>query len=170
MQQPARLLVYRIDYKSHLTWRPQWNSNPCCVPKMLNKMSVTRLAELSNLSKSYISQVKRGKRPPSGDLIMSLEEFYHNQNKRENGNINKAIILFLKSRREGISPGSIQFYKAYLSKAIPVIGLNPSARQLSRYLNSLKCSQGGKHAYYRAISVFYNWLYSCRSEFGYRAE
>jgi len=34
----------------------------------------------------------------------------------------------------------------------------------------LSCSQGGKHAYYRAISVFYNWLYCTRSGFGYRVE
>ena len=35
------------------------------VAKLLNKLSVTELAQLSNLSKSYISQVKHGRRPPS---------------------------------------------------------------------------------------------------------
>jgi len=34
----------------------------------------------------------------------------------------------------------------------------------------LLCSIGGKHAYYRAISVFYNWLYSPRSGFNLRID
>jgi len=30
-------------------------------------------------------------------------------------------------------------------------------------LDSLQCSNGGKHAYYRALRAFYNWLYSPKS-------
>lgn len=45
------------------------------------------------------------------------------------------------------------------------MGLSPSPRQLHSCINSLPCSVGGKHAYYRAISVFYNWLYSPKSGF-----
>jgi integrase/recombinase XerC len=30
-------------------------------------------------------------------------------------------------------------------------------------LGNLACSPGGKHAYYRCLRVFYNWLYSRRS-------
>ncbi len=37
--------------------------------KQLNKLSVSQLAELSNLSKAYISQVKHGKCPPSQRLL-----------------------------------------------------------------------------------------------------
>jgi len=33
-------------------------------------------------------------------------------------------------------------------------------------LKSLQCSNGGKHAYYRTLRVFYNWLYSPKS--GYK--
>jgi site-specific recombinase XerD len=33
-------------------------------------------------------------------------------------------------------------------------------------LKSLKCSAGGKHAYFRVLRTFYNWLYSRKS--GYR--
>jgi len=42
--------------------------------KILNKLSVTELAELSNFSKSYISQVKNGKCPPSPKLIEALKK------------------------------------------------------------------------------------------------
>ena len=34
----------------------------------------------------------------------------------------------------------------------------------------MTCSQGGKNGYYRAISVFYNWLYSTRSGFNLRLD
>ncbi|MFC2024605.1 tyrosine-type recombinase/integrase [Chloroflexota bacterium] len=30
-------------------------------------------------------------------------------------------------------------------------------------MNSLKCTNGGKHAYYRVLRVFYRWFYSARS-------
>ena len=39
---------------------------------LLNKLTVTELAELSNCSKAYISQVKHGTRPPSAKLIQAL--------------------------------------------------------------------------------------------------
>jgi site-specific recombinase XerD len=50
------------------------------------------------------------------------------------------------------------------------LGLIPTPRQLNRYFNSLTCSIGGKHAYYRAISVFYNWLFSPRAGFDLRID
>ena len=33
-------------------------------------------------------------------------------------------------------------------------------------MKSLKCTPGGKHAYYRVLRTFYNWLYSRKS--GYK--
>ena len=39
--------------------------------KLLNKLSVSKLAELSSFSKAYISQVKHGKRPPSEKLLVN---------------------------------------------------------------------------------------------------
>ena len=134
---------------------------------MLNKLDVSTLAELSNLSKAYISQVKHGKRPPSERLLRSLHSYWQDKHKDQIQEVSKVIDLFLKSRRQGASRGTIFFYSKYLTKALPVLGLSPTPRQLSSYLNSLTCSEGGKHAYYRAISVFYNWLYSPRSGLGF---
>jgi site-specific recombinase XerD len=132
---------------------------------MLNKMPVSTMAELS---KSYISQVKSGKRPPSDKLIKALEQASHGNSDRKAHVENLiAIELFLKSRREGISPGTQGFYSKYLTKAIQVLSLTPSPRKIHMYFDSLTCSIGGKHAYFRAISVFYNWLYHPRSGFNF---
>jgi len=132
--------------------------------KLLNKMTVSQLAELSNLSKAYISQVKNGKRPPSSKLIEALRIHVEKDN-RTGITYQKAISLFLQSRREGTSLGTIHYYRKYLNKAIPELGLSPSTRTISHFLDQLSCTTGGKHAYYRALSVFYNWLYSPMSGF-----
>ena len=149
---------------------PQGNSNPCIEADLLNKLSVSELAELSKLSKAYISQVKHGKRPPSAKLINLLQQ-YHDKSNRHNGSEAKlAIELFLKSRRGGTATSTILFYRNRLIKAIPTLGLSPAPKQLNTFFNSLTCTIGGKHFYYRAISVFYNWLYSSRSGFEIRVE
>jgi len=137
---------------------------------MLNKMRVSQIAELSNLSKSYVSQVKNGKRPPSQRLLESLQQTFNNGNHGNQAGSEKAINLFLKSRREGVSPNTIIFYKKPLSRAIPSLGLKPTPNELNSFLVSLSCSLGGKHAYYRAISVFYNWLYSPKSGFNLKPD
>ena len=46
------------------------------------------------------------------------------------------------------------------------MGLNVTGQDIACFLDSLQCSGGGKHAYYRALRAFYNWLYSPKS--GYR--
>jgi site-specific recombinase XerD len=135
---------------------------------LLNKLPVSQLAESSKLSKAYISQVKHGKRPASQNLLHALREFDHRANGNNGQHVDKAIDLFLKSRRNGVSENTIVFYRKPLTKAIPVLGLITTPRQLNTYLDSLSCSTGGRHAYYRAISVFYNWLYSPRSGFDLR--
>ena len=43
----------------------------------LNSLSVTQIAELSKFSKSYISQVKHGKCPPSAKLLEVLKSHHH---------------------------------------------------------------------------------------------
>ncbi len=73
---------------------------------------------------------------------------------------------FLKSRRQGLSPRSIEYYRCYLNLACPVIGVNVTGQQIAQFLDSLKCSNGGKHAYYRTLRAFYNWLYSPKSGYG----
>ena len=73
------------------------------------------------------------------------------------------ISNFLKSRREGLSSRSIEFYNGYLRLADPVIGLQVRGQDIAHFLDNLGCSNGGKHAYYRALRAFYNWLYSPKS-------
>jgi len=73
---------------------------------------------------------------------------------------------FLKSRRQGLSPTTIRFYQSYLTRASSVVGLHITGLDITYFLGSLECSGGGRHAYYRALRTFYNWLYSPKS--GYR--
>jgi integrase len=70
---------------------------------------------------------------------------------------------FIKSRRQGLSPLTFKFYSSYLIRASLIIGFNITGQSITRYLASLKCSNGGKHAYYRVIRAFYSWLYSRKS-------
>ncbi len=70
---------------------------------------------------------------------------------------------FIKSRRQGLSPLSIDFYEGYLKLANPIIGLQVNGQDIARFLDNLGCTNGGKHAYYRVLRVFYNWLYSPKS-------
>ena len=140
---------------------------PPNVFKLLNKLTVTRLAELSNFSKSYISQVKHGKCPPSQKLLQALQDFKGQGQRHTNLEPYEAIQLFLKSRREGFSPRTLEFYDGYLKKAVLRLGLAPSSEAVNSFLNSLSCSEGGKHAYFRALRAFYRWLYSPRSGFNF---
>ena len=72
----------------------------------------------------------------------------------------KLVSNFLKSRRQGLSSEPLRFYKAYLTRARLVVGLEVTGRDIQQFLNFLNCSGGGKHAYFRALRAFYNWLYS----------
>jgi len=76
------------------------------------------------------------------------------------------VSKFLKSRRQGLSPGTIHHYQAYLTRASTVVGINITGLDITYFLRSLECSGGGRHAYYRVLRTFYNWLYSPRS--GYK--
>ena len=135
------------------------------VLKLLNNPSVTQLAELSNCSKGYISQVKHGIRPPSAKLIQAILSSGH-YTKTNGAHGRQGLELFLESRRDGLSPNTIDgFYRMYLAKAIPCLGLSPTPAKINAYINSLPCSQAGKHAYFRAMRAFYRWLYSPRSGF-----
>jgi integrase/recombinase XerD len=70
---------------------------------------------------------------------------------------------FLKSRRQGLSPKTILFYNNYLTLAKSVISLYSTGTAITLFLDSLRCSDGGKHAYFRVLRAFYNWLYSRKS-------
>jgi integrase len=43
--------------------------------------------------------------------------------------------------------------------------LNTTGQQIQRFLSLLRCHNGGKHAYYRYLRAFYNWLYSPKSSY-----
>jgi integrase/recombinase XerD len=127
-------------------------------------LTVSKIAELSNLSKSYISQVKSGKRPPSKKLLHLLSELTRDKD------CDTALEAFLKSRREGISPNTLWDYRKTLRRALPSLGLRPTIKKINAYLSSLSCSLGGKYDYFKCLRAFYNWLYSPSSGFKFRPE
>jgi site-specific recombinase XerD len=73
---------------------------------------------------------------------------------------------FLNSRKEGTAPGTKRFYKGNLNHSLSVIGLQITHDHINSFLASLKCSLGGKHAYYRTLRAFYKWFYSPKSGYG----
>jgi len=97
--------------------------------------------------------------------LLAVQGHYEQVNKsRNNGlSVSKVIGMFLESRREGLSSRTIEFYSCYLTKSIHILGLTPKPDKVSSFFNRLNCSKGGKHAYFRVMRVFYNWLYSVKS-------
>jgi len=63
---------------------------------------------------------------------------------------------FLRSRRQGTSPRTIEFYRACLNPFIEQYDLTPTG--INTFLSHLTC-RNGRNAYYRAIRAFCNWLY-----------
>jgi len=78
--------------------------------------------------------------------------------------------LFLKSRREGISPETLRDYRGTLSRSLFHLGLAPSTKHINKFFSSLQCSLGGKYGYFKCLRAFYNWLYSPRAGLGYKPE
>jgi len=150
------------------TWDQSVMSRPNTL-KMLNKMPTGKLAEITQFSKSYISQIKGGYRPPSNKLLDILEKHI---TAVKSGNLAylDTLSLFLESRREGISPNTLRDYKITLGKALKVLGLSPTTQAINDFLSKLDCSLGGKYGYYKCIRAFYNWLYSPRAELGFSPE
>jgi len=64
----------------------------------------------------------------------------------------------------------MKFYQGYLNLAISVIGTDIKGEQIEHFLDSLSCSNGGKHAYYRGLRAFYNWLYSPKSGYDLKSQ
>jgi site-specific recombinase XerD len=44
-----------------------------------------------------------------------------------------------------------------------VIGIGITGQEISRFIGSLQCSNGGKRGYHCCLRAFYNWLYSPKS-------
>ena len=65
------------------------------------------------------------------------------------------LTKFLKSRREGLSPRTIEFYQSCLS---PFVKNYPiTSEGVNTFLSNLSCGNG-KLNHYRAITVFVHWL------------
>ena len=122
--------------------------------KLLNKLNVSELAELSSFTKSYISQVKHGKCRPSRRLLERIQYFFI-QNSDEQTNY---LDLFLQSRRASeVSSGSLQFYQVKLSRFLSQLNADTAKRvDIERFLLQFN-NPGNRHAYYRVIKTFYNW-------------
>ncbi len=126
--------------------------------KLLNKLSVSELAELSGFSKSYLSQVKTGKLPPSDELLNRLAE------------TNKALIsqvnyleLFLASRKAMVVTNkTLDFYRDRLCQYASCVDYTKANKSsVEKYLNTIKPNTNGfatRHASYRAIKTFHIWL------------
>ena len=131
--------------------------------RLLNKLTVTELAQLSNFSKSYISQVKHGKCPPSLKLLDALVA-------QTRLKVRHYFTLFLQSRQAmGVSPRTLEFYRDRLSQFGRAVDYTKATRaEIERYLNSIPPNQYGlatRHASFRAIKTFYRWL---NTEYGLR--
>ena len=102
--------------------------------KLLNKLSVSELAELSKFSKAYISQVKHGKRPPSKRLLDTLIT----TNKPEKD----YVTLFLQSRQSmGVSPNTFELYRYILKCLISHIDpVRATRMDIERYLLNIKAN------------------------------
>ena len=121
--------------------------------QLLNSLSVTKISELSKFSKSYISQVKHGKCPPSKKLLEVLKN-HHRRIQTEHD----YFTLFLRSRKAmEVAPGTEQFYRIKLGRFLSEVNVD-SARRQDIELFLLKFGNAGnRHAYYRAVKTFYNW-------------
>jgi integrase/recombinase XerD len=73
---------------------------------------------------------------------------------------------FLESRRDGLSSETLKFYEGYLRRSVSVIGPPVTGQEIKHFLDSRQCSMAGKHAYYRVLRAFHNWLFSPRSGMG----
>ncbi len=117
--------------------------------QLLNSLSVTQIAELSKFSKSYISQVKHGKCPPSKKLLEVLKN-----HRRRVQTENDYFTLFLRSRKAmEVTLGTEQFYRIKLSRFLSEVNADKATRQdIETFLLQFD-NPGNRHAYYLAIKT-----------------
>jgi len=83
---------------------------------MVNKTPFSKLAELTNLSKSYISQVKKGKKAISSKMLVALSALLPEKKNPD------YLALFLHSRQSiGVTNNTIEFYKNMLAEFIATV-------------------------------------------------
>ncbi len=128
--------------------------SPLHTLKSLNKLPVTQLAELTNLSKSYISQVRHGKKPPSQKIIDVLYQLQ----KRNTKASRDYLALFIQSRQTNeVSASTLTFYNVKLGRFISELNPDKVTRQgIERFLLQFD-NPGNRHAYFRTIRTFYIW-------------
>ena len=85
--------------------------------------------------------------------------------------LSKTLITnFIASRRQGLSPRTLEFYHDRLTRAWSIVGLQVQAHHINYFFDNLHSSNGNKHAYWRALTVFYHWLYSTKNGYGLNAQ
>ncbi|MFC1948106.1 tyrosine-type recombinase/integrase [Chloroflexota bacterium] len=121
--------------------------------KLLNKLSVSELAELSKMSKAYISQVKNGKRPPSQNLLSTLE----NLNKPKNPSVDY-YNLFIQSRQaKEVSPSTLKFYEMKLGRFLSEIQPDKATpANIERFLLQFR-NPGNRARYFQVLKTFFAW-------------
>ena len=72
----------------------------------------------------------------------------------------------MKCRRDGLSKETLKHHRGYLRLASSVVDVGTTGQQIREFLDFLRCSNDAKHAYYRTLRAFYNWLYSPKSGSG----
>ena len=115
---------------------------------LLNTLGVKEISELSKLSKSYISQVKKGKRPPSTRLLDALDYLRKKIS-------SQYLAPFLKSRQVmGVTGSTLRFYSFKLGRFLLEVDPDTATRQdIEQFLVQFD-NPGNRHTYYRAIKTF----------------
>ena len=77
------------------------------------------------------------------------------------GATKQSIESFLADRRaRGLSPAPLRYYQFHLEvftrQVRDVVGAEPA--DITLFIDSLECGQGGKAAYFRAVRALYRWL------------
>ena len=112
--------------------------------QLLNSLSVTKISELSKFSKSYISQVKHGKCPPSKRLLETLAGYNRCASTRYD-----YFNLFLRSRQAmGVSSGTEPDIRQGNNLAICSRVTNSGSNNVTRLI------------YHYSLSVFINLVLS----------
>ena len=117
-------------------------------------MTVSQLALLSDCSKSYISQVKNGKCPPSQKLMDALAGIDRHVQAAKT-----YYEVFMQSRRaKEVSPTTIRFYEVKLGRFLAEVDPNKARQQdIERFLLQFR-NPGNRHGYFQVIKTFYTWL------------
>ncbi|MDM7940085.1 MAG: tyrosine-type recombinase/integrase, partial [Methanothrix sp.] len=120
---------------------------------LLNKLTVSELAELSKFSKAYISQVRNSKRPPSHKLLSLLEEYSRPQKPDRD-----YYQLFMQSRlSKEVSPTTIRFYEVKLGRFLSEVEVDRAKQHhIEKFLLQFK-NPGNRQRYFQVIKTFYIW-------------